>query len=78
MDEEIKEVPVEETKPIAVTADSVPLTLDLIAPNVSLIGRTATGLSHAYIRLEMHEKDITNLNNLQNYPHLRYIVSDID
>ncbi|KAJ3310283.1 Leucine-rich repeat-containing protein 23 [Boothiomyces sp. JEL0838] len=63
----------EEEDAIPVTAETLPLTTELISQNLSLIARTAVGLSHAYTRLELHEKEITNLNAISSFPHLRYI-----
>ncbi|KAI9202928.1 uncharacterized protein BJ171DRAFT_600383 [Polychytrium aggregatum] len=60
------------------------LTAELVGQNLSLLARTGNGLNHAYTRLEIHNKDITNLDILENYPHLRYLdmsdnrISDID
>jgi Leucine-rich repeat (LRR) protein len=56
-----------------VSADTTPLTQELISQNVSLVGRTANGLSHAFLRLELHEKEVTNTSGLAQYPHLRYV-----
>ncbi|KAJ2996173.1 Leucine-rich repeat-containing protein 23, partial [Globomyces sp. JEL0801] len=63
----------EEEEAIPVSADMLPLTPELIASSLSLVARTAQGLSHAFTRLEIHEKEITNLNALETYPHLRYV-----
>lgn len=68
----------EEEDAIPVTAETLPLTTELISQNLSLIARTAVGLSHAYTRLELHEKEITNLNAISSFPHLRYIVKLIN
>jgi Leucine-rich repeat (LRR) protein len=58
---------------LKVSATSVPLFAAMISKHLSLIARTVEGLSHSYIRLELHEKEITNLNDLEKFPHLRYI-----
>lgn len=63
-------------EPLQVTAQSNPLTQEMISSAISLIGRTVEGNSHAYIRLELHQKEITNLSNLDKFPHLRYIVAN--
>ncbi|KAJ3064296.1 Leucine-rich repeat-containing protein 23 [Podochytrium sp. JEL0797] len=56
-----------------VVEDSEVLTSDMIGQNISLLARTGNGLSHAYTRLEIHSKNITNIEILENYLHLRYI-----
>ncbi|KAJ3320321.1 Leucine-rich repeat-containing protein 23 [Boothiomyces sp. JEL0866] len=72
-DEQQEKKEVEEEEAIPVTSETLPLTAELISQNLSLIARTAVGLSHAYTRLELHEKEITNLNAIAAFPHLRYI-----
>lgn len=64
-----------EEEQFAYASDSVPLTTDLISQNISLVARTANGLSNAFTRFEIHDSQITNLANLKGFPHLRYIVS---
>jgi hypothetical protein len=68
---EVTEI-VEEKEP---DAPSNPLTSELIAQHISLLARTGNGLSHAYTRLEIHDKKLTDIDVLENYVHLRYIVS---
>ncbi|KAJ3331699.1 hypothetical protein HDU76_002457 [Blyttiomyces sp. JEL0837] len=66
------------------SSDVVQLTADVIAPHISLLARTGNGLSYAYTRLEIHGKNIRNIDILENYVHLRYIdlsdnsIKDID
>ena len=54
-------------------AAAVPLTVDLISKSLSLISKTGNGLSHAYTRLEIHGKGITNLDHLEKFPHVRHV-----
>ncbi|KAJ3106107.1 regulator of ime2 [Phlyctochytrium bullatum] len=62
----------------------MPLTVEIVGQHISLLARTGNGLSHAYTRLEIHGKGITEIDILENYPHLRYIdlsdnnITDID
>ena len=56
------------------SANLLPLNPNLISKSLSMIDRTGDGLSYAYTRLEIHDRRITNLDILENYPHLRYIV----
>ncbi|KAL2916223.1 hypothetical protein HK105_204314 [Polyrhizophydium stewartii] len=52
---------------------TVPLTQELIAKSLSLIARTGNGLAHAYTRFELHGAGVTTLDNLEKYPHVRYV-----
>ncbi|KAJ3386216.1 Leucine-rich repeat-containing protein 23 [Entophlyctis sp. JEL0112] len=60
----------EEEKPVV---DTEILSAEMIGQHISLLARTGNGLSHAYTKLEMHGKSITNIDILENYVHLRYI-----
>lgn len=51
----------------------VPLTEDVIAENLSLLCKTGNGLAHAYVRLDIKEREITDISVLSQYIHLRYI-----
>ncbi|KAJ3027500.1 UNVERIFIED_CONTAM: Leucine-rich repeat-containing protein 23 [Siphonaria sp. JEL0065] len=59
-----------EEKPVE---DSEILSAEMVGQHISLLARTGNGLSHAYTRLEIHSKNITNIDVLENYLHLRYI-----
>ncbi|BFZ23963.1 hypothetical protein BsWGS_27001 [Bradybaena similaris] len=50
-----------------------PLTLEIIAEGISLLCKTGDGLSHAYVRLDIHDREITDIDMLQSYIHLRYV-----
>ncbi|CAG5135979.1 unnamed protein product [Candidula unifasciata] len=50
-----------------------PLTLEMIAEGISLLCKTGDGLSHAYVRLDVHDRDVTDIDMLQSYIHLRYV-----
>jgi hypothetical protein len=50
------------------------LTAEIVGQHISLLARTGNGLSHAYTRLEIQGKSITNIDILENYTHLRYLV----
>ncbi|ORY53130.1 L domain-like protein [Rhizoclosmatium globosum] len=60
----------EDDKPVE---DSEVLTSEMVGQHISLLARTGNGLSHAYTRLEIHSKNLTNIDVLENYLHLRYI-----
>lgn len=51
----------------------LPLTEELMAGSLMLLCKTGNGLSHAYVRLEAAQKEITDISIIKNYIHLRYI-----
>lgn len=50
-----------------------PLTEDIIAESLSLLCKTGDGLSHAYVRLDIHEREVTDISILKSFIHLRYV-----
>ncbi|KAM6216246.1 leucine-rich repeat-containing protein 23 [Rhynchocyon petersi] len=50
-----------------------PLTEDLMKEGLSLLCKTGNGLAHAYIKLELKERDLTDIHLLRSYIHLRYV-----
>jgi hypothetical protein len=82
MEDETQPPPVDQEPVVeeeaTIPADQNPLTTEIISQNLSLMGRTANGLSHAYLRLELHEKEITNTAGLNQFPHVRYLVCVFD
>lgn len=56
--------------------DLLPLDAQLIAKGISLLSKTGNGLSFAYTKLELHSLEITGIDILQHYPHLRFVVCD--
>ncbi|GFR81462.1 leucine-rich repeat-containing protein 23 [Elysia marginata] len=50
-----------------------PLTEDIVAESLSLLCKTGDGLAHAYVRLDIHEREITDIEILQSFIHLRYV-----
>ncbi|KAK2167257.1 hypothetical protein LSH36_30g00029 [Paralvinella palmiformis] len=57
-EEEEKEEEEEEKDP------DMPLNEEVIAESLSLLCKTGDGLAHAYVRLDVHERDISCLNSL--------------
>lgn len=49
------------------------LTQDIIAKGLSLLCRTGNGLSHAYVRLDLKNKALSDLALLSSFIHLRYL-----
>ncbi|XP_006891412.1 PREDICTED: leucine-rich repeat-containing protein 23 [Elephantulus edwardii] len=50
-----------------------PLTEDLMKEALSLLSKTGNGLAHAYIKLELKKRDLTDIYLLRSYIHLRYV-----
>lgn len=50
-----------------------PLTQELAAEALSLLCKIGNGLAHAYVRLDIHGKEITDVEMLKTFIHLRYV-----
>uniref|UniRef100_A0A673U355 Leucine rich repeat containing 23 n=1 Tax=Suricata suricatta TaxID=37032 RepID=A0A673U355_SURSU len=50
-----------------------PLTEDMMKEGLSLLCKTGSGLAHAYVKLEVKDRDLTDLHLLRSYIHLRYV-----
>ncbi|CAK6443738.1 unnamed protein product [Pipistrellus nathusii] len=50
-----------------------PLTEDMMKEGLSLLCKTGNGLAHAYVKLEVKERELTDIHLLRNYIHLRYV-----
>ncbi|XP_015767774.1 PREDICTED: leucine-rich repeat-containing protein 23-like isoform X1 [Acropora digitifera] len=50
-----------------------PLTEEMLADSLSLLCKTGDGLAHAYVRLDIHEKELTDVSILSSFIHLRYV-----
>uniref|UniRef100_A0A452SRI2 Leucine rich repeat containing 23 n=1 Tax=Ursus americanus TaxID=9643 RepID=A0A452SRI2_URSAM len=50
-----------------------PLTEDMMKEGLSLLCKTGNGLAHAYVKLEVKERDLTDIFLLRSYIHLRYV-----
>jgi hypothetical protein len=62
---------VEEERPPLIP--EVILTREQISEGLTQLGRTADGLSHAFIRLQVSEKELTDVKPISTYRHLRFI-----
>ncbi|XP_078578224.1 leucine-rich repeat-containing protein 23-like [Branchiostoma floridae x Branchiostoma japonicum] len=49
------------------------LTMEVIGPALSELSKTGNGLAHAYIRLDLHRKDLTDISVLKDLVHVRYL-----
>ncbi|XP_060080190.1 leucine-rich repeat-containing protein 23-like isoform X1 [Ylistrum balloti] len=73
-DEEEKELEEEEEqKEEEEKVPENPLSEEAVAESLSLLCKTGDGLSHAYVRLDVHEKELTNVSILKSFIHLRYV-----
>ncbi|XP_047643617.1 leucine-rich repeat-containing protein 23 isoform X1 [Phacochoerus africanus] len=52
---------------------STPLTEDMMKEGLSLLCKTGNGLAHAYVKLEVKDRDLTDIYLLHSYIHLRYV-----
>ncbi|KAG8509068.1 Leucine-rich repeat-containing protein 23, partial [Galemys pyrenaicus] len=50
-----------------------PLREDMMKEGLSLLCKTGNGLAHAYVKLEVKDRDLTDISLLCNYIHLRYV-----
>ncbi|XP_056157704.1 leucine-rich repeat-containing protein 23 [Lampris incognitus] len=50
-----------------------PLTPETIIQGLSLLCRTGNGLSHAFVKLDLREKGLTDIDAIGNYIHLRFL-----
>ncbi|XP_043935531.1 leucine-rich repeat-containing protein 23 [Protopterus annectens] len=50
-----------------------PLTEDMLADGLSLLCKTGNGLAHAYVKLDLVDKGLTDINLLKAYIHLRIV-----
>ncbi|XP_045410399.1 leucine-rich repeat-containing protein 23 isoform X1 [Lemur catta] len=49
------------------------LTEAMMKEGLSLLCKTGNGLAHAYVKLEVKERDLTDISLLRSYIHLRYV-----
>ncbi|XP_039257437.2 leucine-rich repeat-containing protein 23-like [Styela clava] len=50
-----------------------PLIQDVIPECLSLLCKIGSGLTHAYVRLDVHDRDITDIQLLKSFIHVRYV-----
>ncbi|XP_030623612.1 leucine-rich repeat-containing protein 23 [Chanos chanos] len=50
-----------------------PLTQEMIAQGLSQLSRTANGLSHAFVKLDLKERQLTDIGLISSFVHLRYL-----
>ncbi|KAM6161786.1 LOW QUALITY PROTEIN: leucine-rich repeat-containing protein 23 [Erethizon dorsatum] len=50
-----------------------PLTLEMMKEGLSMLCKTGDGLAHAYVKLDVKDRDLTDISLLCSYIHLRYV-----
>lgn len=50
-----------------------PITEEIIGESLSLLCKTGNGLAHAYVKLDIHDRELSDINLLSSFIHLRYI-----
>ncbi|XP_042528386.1 leucine-rich repeat-containing protein 23 [Dipodomys spectabilis] len=50
-----------------------PLTEALLKEGLSLLCKTGNGLAHAYVKLDVKDRDLTDISLLRTFIHLRYV-----
>ncbi|XP_038078619.1 leucine-rich repeat-containing protein 23-like [Patiria miniata] len=50
-----------------------PLTEDAVGECLSLLAKIGSGLAHAYVRLDVKDREITDISILSSFIHLRYV-----
>ncbi|XP_062895361.1 leucine-rich repeat-containing protein 23 [Mobula hypostoma] len=60
----------EEDKPEQ--AEPHPLTPEILAESLSLLCKTGDALAHAYVRVDLKDRELTDINALSSFIHLRY------
>nr|XP_033780073.1 leucine-rich repeat-containing protein 23 [Geotrypetes seraphini] len=52
---------------------AVVLTEEMLNEALSLLCKTGNGLAHAYVKVELKDRDLTDIEILSSYIHLRYV-----
>lgn len=55
------------------SASANPLSTELIGDNLSLLCKTGNGVAHAYVRLDVPDKEITDIEAIKTFKYLRYL-----
>ncbi|XP_005000703.1 leucine-rich repeat-containing protein 23 isoform X1 [Cavia porcellus] len=50
-----------------------PLTEEMMKEGLSMLCKTGNGLAHAYVKLDLKDRDLTDISLLCSYIHLRYV-----
>ncbi|KAK3519105.1 hypothetical protein QTP70_016333 [Hemibagrus guttatus] len=71
-EEEEEDYP-EDTAPKQHEVEPCSLTQDVIGQNLSLLCRTGDGLSHAFVRLDLQNRNLADIVVLSSFVHLRFL-----
>ncbi|XP_074654336.1 leucine-rich repeat-containing protein 23-like isoform X2 [Tubulanus polymorphus] len=50
-----------------------PLTPEMVAESLTLLCKIGDGLSHAYVRVDLHDRELSDIKILEKYIHLRFV-----
>ncbi|XP_078393999.1 leucine-rich repeat-containing protein 23-like [Cetorhinus maximus] len=50
-----------------------PLTMEILSESLSLLSKTGNALSHAYVRVDLKDHGLTDINAIRPFIHLRYV-----
>ncbi|XP_075468733.1 leucine-rich repeat-containing protein 23 [Ascaphus truei] len=51
----------------------MPLNEEMLKEGLSLLCKTGNGLAHAYVKLDVKDRELTDISVLQSFIHLRYV-----
>ncbi|XP_066214226.1 leucine-rich repeat-containing protein 23 isoform X2 [Saccopteryx leptura] len=68
-----KETDMKEEEDISEEWTPIPLTEDVMKEGLSLLCKTGDGLAHAYAKLDVKKRGLTDIYLLHSYIHLRYV-----
>ncbi|ELU09120.1 hypothetical protein CAPTEDRAFT_183796 [Capitella teleta] len=51
----------------------MPLTEEMLTECLSLLCKTGDGMAHAYVKLDAHDRELTDISILQGFIHLRFV-----
>eukprot|EP00128_Syssomonas_multiformis_P018384 Colp12_sorted_trinity150504_noHs@9164 len=61
------------TTELAQDVPPIALTKELVGANLSLLCKTGTGLAHAYVKVDLKDKNLGDITALSAFTHLRYV-----
>ncbi|KAJ8404651.1 hypothetical protein AAFF_G00335140 [Aldrovandia affinis] len=75
-EEAVKDVELQEEEAMSEHEEQVepcPLSQEMLADGLSLLCRTGNGLSHAFVKLDLKDRRLTDLALLSSFVHLRFL-----
>lgn len=58
---------------VVASASGNPLTAEIIGKNLSMLCKTGDGVAHAYVRLDVPQKELTDIDSIKTFKHVRYL-----